>query len=104
MAKRLLGGRRCDSGAFRLDSTRSRRKARLYVDSQLSSLNLQDIEYLSRMFSIVKQQLRDYIVAFQDVLPYVTATLTSVTYVEPAPEASKNKNFPRLYEEIISLV
>ena len=54
------------------------------------------------MFSIV--QLRDYIVAFQDVMPYVTATLTSVTYVEPAPEASKNKNFPRLYEEIISLV
>ena len=53
-----VGGRRCESGAFRLDSTRSRRTARLYVDSQFISLTLQDIEILSRMFSIV-QQLRD---------------------------------------------
>ena len=56
------------------------------------------------MFSIVQQQFRDYIVAFQDVLPYVTATLSSVTYVEPAPEASKNIDFPRLYEEIVHFV
>jgi len=55
--------------------------ALLYVDSQFISMNLQAIEYLSRMFIIVQQQLRDYIVALQDVLPYVTATLTSVTYV-----------------------
>ena len=56
------------------------------------------------MFSIVQQQLRDYIRALQDVLPYVTANLTSVTYVEPAPDASKNMNFPYLYEELISFV
>ena len=55
------------------------------------------------MFSIVQQQFRDYIVAFQDVLPYVTNTLNSVTYVEPFPDASKNVNFPRLYEELIIL-
>jgi len=53
------------------------------------------------MFSVV-QQLRDYIVALQDVLPYVT--LTSVTYVESAPDASKNINFPRLYKELINLL
>jgi hypothetical protein len=52
------------------------------------------------MFSIVQRQLCDYIVAFQDVLPNVTATLTSVTYVEPAPEAIKSIDFPHLYEEI----
>jgi hypothetical protein len=69
----------CESGAFRLDVTYSVRTARLHVDSQSISLTLQDIEYLSRMFNIVQQQLRDYIVALQDVLPYVTATLTSVT-------------------------
>ena len=40
------------------------------------------------MFSVVQQQLRDYIAALQDVLPFVTASLTSVTYVEPAPDAS----------------
>jgi len=76
--------------------TRSRRTARLYVESQFISITLQDIDYLSRMFRVVQQQLRDYIVA-QDVLPYVTATLTSVTYVDPAPDANKNMNFPHLY-------
>ena len=54
--------------------TRSRLTPRLYVDI---SLTLKDIDYLSRMFSVV-QQLPDYIVALQDVLPYVTASLTSV--------------------------
>ena len=67
-------GRSFESVAFLLDVTRSRRTARLYVESQFSSLTLKDIDYLSRMFSIVQQQLRDYIVALQEVLPYVTAT------------------------------
>ena len=81
--------------------TRSGRTARLYVDSEFISLSLQDIEYLSRMFNIVQQQLRDYIVALQDVLSFVTNTLTSVTYVEPSPDASKNVDFPHLYEELV---
>jgi len=46
----------------------------------------------------VQQQLRDYIAALQDVLLYVTATLNSVTDVEPAPEASKNVHFSQFYE------
>ena len=82
------GGCRCESCAFRLDVTRSRRTARLYVDCQFTSLTLQVIENLSRMFNIAQQQLGDYIVALQDVLPFVTNTLTSVTYVEPSPDAS----------------
>jgi len=56
------------------------------------------------MFSVVQQQLRHYIVALQDVLPYVTATLTSVTYDVPAPDASTSTNFPHLYEELITFV
>jgi hypothetical protein len=56
------------------------------------------------MFSVVQQQLRDYIVALQDVLTYVTATLTSVTHVDPAPDANKNINFPHLYEELINFI
>jgi len=79
VTKRLFGGRRCESDTFRLDLTRSRLTARLYVDSKFISLTLQDIEYLFRMFIIVQKQLRDYIVAFQYVFPYVTAYLTSVT-------------------------
>jgi len=94
----------CESGVFRLDVTRSVRTARLYVDAQYISLTLQDIEYLSRMFNIVQQQLRDYIVALQDVLPFVTNTLTSVTYVEPSPNASKNFDFQHLYEELVNFV
>ena len=83
-----------ESVSFRPDLTSSRRAARLFVDSQFISLTSRDIEYLSRVFSIVQQQLRDYIVALQDVLPHITATVTSVTYVEPTPEASKNIIFP----------
>ena len=37
-----VGVRGCESGAFRLDVTRSRRTARLYFDSQHISLTLQD--------------------------------------------------------------
>ena len=48
------------------------------------------------MLGFVQQQLRDYIVAQQDLLPYVTASLNSVQYVDPAPDASKNIIFPRL--------
>jgi hypothetical protein len=99
-----VGGRRCDSGAFRLDLTRSRRTVRLYVESQFISLTLQDIEYLSRMFSVVQQKLRNYIVALQYVLPYVTATLTSVTYVDPPPDSDKHIHYPHLYEELIHFV
>jgi hypothetical protein len=58
------------------------------------SLNLQDMGYLSRMFWIVQQELRDYIVTLQYVLPYVTATLTSVIYVEKSHEARKNVHYP----------
>jgi len=97
-------GRSCESGASRMDVTRSWRTARLYVDSEFISLTLKDIEYLSRMFIIVQQQLCDYIVALQDVLPHVSATLTSVTYVEPAPEASKNVHFSHHHEGLISFV
>ena len=101
LSRRVLG---CESGAFRLDVTRSRHTARLYVDSHYISLTLQDIDYLSRMFSDMQQQLRDYIGALQDVLPNVTATLTSVTYVKPSPDANKNIKFPNLYKDLITFV
>jgi hypothetical protein len=45
------------------------------------------------MFGIVQQQLRDNIVALEDILPYVTATLTTVTYVYPHPMQVKTLIF-----------
>jgi len=95
-------GTECKSGGFRLTITRCRRMAKLYLVSQYISLTVPDIDYLSRMFHVMQQQLRDYIVAMQDVLPYVSTALTSVTYVEPAPNTSININFPHLYEELIT--
>jgi hypothetical protein len=56
------------------------------------------------MFSVVQLQLCDYIVTLQDVLPYVMATLPSVTYAERTPDACKNINFPYLYEQLITFV
>jgi hypothetical protein len=56
------------------------------------------------MFSFVEQQLRNYNVALQDVLPYFTATLTSVTYVNPPPDADKNIHYSHVYEELIHFV
>jgi hypothetical protein len=88
---------------FRL--TRNRRgAARLYLDSQYINLTSQDLRYLARMFHIVKKQLRDYIIAMPDVLSYVTSSLTSTSYTEPAPNASQHINYPHLYEELVSFV
>lgn len=94
----------CKNGAFRLKVTRSRRMARLYLDTQYITLALPDLDYLARMFQVLQQQLREYILALPDVLSYVTASLTSVTYVEPAPNASRHIDFPHLYEELIICV
>jgi len=63
------------SFAFRLNVTRSRRIPRIYLDSQYISLTLPDIEYLARIFNVVQQELRDYIVAMPNLLSYVTTAL-----------------------------
>ena len=67
-------------------------------------MTLQDIEHLSSMFGIVQQQLRDYIVLFEDVFQNVTFTLTSLSYVEPATEGSRNISFQHLHENLICFV
>jgi len=56
------------------------------------------------MFNVVQEQSRDYIVTMSDVLSCETTALTSVTYVEPAPNASTHINYPHLYEELITFV
>ena len=49
----------------------------------------------------MQKQLRDYIVTIKDELPYVTATLISVTYVDTPPDADKKINYPHFYGELI---
>jgi len=68
------------------------------------SLTQPDMDYLLRVFPILQQQLRDYIMALPDLLSFVTSSLASTTYVEPPPNASTFINYPRLYEELVTFV
>jgi hypothetical protein len=80
---------------------RSGGAAGLYLNAQYINLTSQDLRYLARMFHIVHKQLRDYIIALPDVLSYVTASLTSTSYIKPGPNASQHINYPHLYEELV---
>jgi len=55
------------------------------------------------MFNIV-QQLPDYTTALPDVLFYVTSSVTSVTYVEPVPNASDHIDCRHLFEVLVTAV
>jgi len=79
---------KCESGNFRLHTPRRHGSARLFVGTEYISLTQPDMDYLVRVFPIMQQQLRDYIIAMPDVLYYVTSSLTSSIYVEPPPNAS----------------
>ena len=98
-----VGGSGWQKDAFRLNVTRSRSMTRLYFDSRYILLTPPEIFYLARMFNVV-QQFRNYIVAMSDVLSFVTKALTSVTYVDPAPNASTRIIYPHLYGELITFV
>ena len=96
---------RCQSvGNFWLQTTQKRGSARLCLGAEYVSLTQPDMDYLARVFRAVKQLLRYYIIALPDGLSYVTSSLTSVSYVEPAPDASKNLNYLYLYEELVTFL
>ena len=77
-------------GNFRLKTTGSHWIARLYLDKQCISLTLVYLQYLSRMFHVIQNQLNAYSVSLPDVLAYVTVALTSFNYVKTSPNASKH--------------
>jgi len=87
-------------GEFWLNTTGSYRIARVYLDKQYIGLRLGDFQYLSRMFHVVQNQLKVYTLSLPDVLAYVTVALTSVNYVEPAPNASKHIVCSQLFDEV----
>jgi len=89
---------RCVSVNFRLNTPRSRRGlARMYLGTAYVCPTPLGLHYLARMFHVVQQQLRDYILALPDLLSDVTMALTSVVYVETMPHASKHIDYPHLY-------
>ena len=87
---------KCESGYFRLHTSGRHGSARLFVGTEYISLTQPDMDYLVRVFHIIQQQLRDYINALPDVLSYMTSSLTSVSYVEPAPNSFKYVDYPHL--------
>ena len=96
---------KCERGNFRLGMPKRRRGlTRLYVGSEYICLTELDLHYLARVFNIVHQKMRDYVVALPDLLSYVTMSLTSVEYVKPMPNASAHINYPHLFEELVSFV
>jgi len=74
------------------------------VGTEYISLTQPDMDYLVRVFPIMQQQLRDYIIAMPDVLSYVTSSVASSIYVEPPPNASAFIDYHLLYEELVTFV
>jgi len=95
---------KCESGNFRLHTPKRHGSARLFVGTEYISLTQPDMVYLVRVFHILQQQLRDFIIALPDVLSYVISSLASASYVEPPPNASTNIDYPHLYEELVTFV
>jgi len=77
-------------GNYRIHTKRRRGSARLFICTEYISPTQLDMDYLVRVFNVVQQQLRDYLIALPEVLSYVTSFLTSLSYIEPMPNASKN--------------
>jgi len=62
----------------------------MYLGTEYICLMPLDLHNLARMFHVVEQKLRDYILSLAGLLSYVTTALTSVVYVEQMPNASKH--------------
>ena len=94
----------CSDGIFRLTTTGSYKKARLYKDKHYITLTFQDLRYLNNMFHVVHNQLNSYIEALPDLMTYVLSALSSATYVEPASTASRLILYPQLFEELKTIL
>jgi len=62
------------------------------------------LRYLQNMFHIVQNQLNLYITALPDLMTYVISALSSDTYVDPATNASNVIPYPRLFEELKTIL
>jgi hypothetical protein len=88
-------------GDFRLNAQGgSGSIARMTINKKYMSLRLGELQHLSRMFHVVQNQLDAYTNAMPSVLAYVTAALSSTTYIDPTADASKLILYPQLYEEL----
>jgi len=90
----------CKKLDFRVNTTGSYRIAQLYLGKHYIGLRIGDLQYLSRMFHVLENQLKVYNLSLLDVLANVTVSLTSVNYVEPATNTSKHIVYSQLFDEL----
>jgi len=76
----------------------------LNFSAQYVSLTILDLQYVARMFHIVQQQPRNYTRALPDVMSFVASSLTSMTCVEPVPNASDHIDYRHIFEELVTTV
>ena len=95
---------KCESGSFLLHTPRRYGSDRLFVGTEYVSLTQSDMDYLVRVFHIIQQHMRHNIIALPDVLSYMISSLISTSYIEAAPNASKNIDYPPLYEVLVTFV
>jgi len=68
------------------------------------TLKFQELQYLLNMFYVMQNQLNSYIAALPDFMTYVILALSSTTYVETAANASNLILYPRLFEELKTIM
>ena len=90
-------------GAFRLNTTVNTKVAKLYYEKEYITLKFQELRHLY-MFYVVQNQINFYISALPDVMTYVISALSSSTYIEPSPTASKQILYPQLFEELKTIM
>jgi hypothetical protein len=56
------------------------------------------------MFRIVQNQLNSYITALPDIMNYVISVLSSDTNVEPAAKATNLILYPRLFQQVKTIL
>ena len=91
-------------GPFSLNTSGSYRVARLYMDIHYDALKFQELRFLQNMFHFVETQPTSYIAALPDVMNYVISALKSTTYVETAANAGNVILYPRLFEELKTIL
>jgi hypothetical protein len=94
----------CVDGEFTLQTTGTYHVARVYDGKKYISLHLTELRYMMYMFRVVHNQQIIYFRALSDVINYARAAQQSSVYVEPATSASKSILYPKLYEELKTIM
>jgi len=91
-------------GVFRLNTIGNNRIARFQMDNHYITLKFQELRYLLNMFHVVQNQLNSCITSLPDVMSHVISPLRATTQVETAANATNLILYPRLFEELKTIM